>query len=485
MKARLSKTSLTASLLLVLAITFTFNACSNDDGGGGGGDGNGNGGGNNLTIENTQVFNNDGTKYTGNGNIKMYTTAEVSGSCNGEVCVSYFDWYPSLSVGKVTNGIVELQLPAKEVINEYLEPFTTFYEGCEASPKDAKAFRGWFLLTDNNEKYIKDLSIAYPNEFVSVSYTYFSKAAKANCNVEDYKENYIIDIDAKEGWNKIYHRYYAEYIEISTNVPNGEAKWLFDDIGSDDSDPNDKCYNAFNVPGCDLPADWCEMYPTDGACEGLVEPSSSSGVTVVYSDKGNNISNYKTVTIGNQIWMAENLNYDVEGSKCYGEGSSDFTSSEVQANCDIYGRLYDWATAMALPSSCNENTCTSQVSAKHKGICPNGWHIPSENDWDELITAIGGSSTAGKHLKAAEGWNNSSSGLDSYGFAALPSGGGLPDGDFDGAGGSRYGESNSFWGSSERYTFDTYSVQMQDYTEVVYNYYFDKIYLRSVRCVMN
>jgi uncharacterized protein (TIGR02145 family)/uncharacterized repeat protein (TIGR02543 family) len=82
---------------------------------------------------------------------------------------------------------------------------------------------------------------------------------------------------------------------------------------------------------------------------------------------------FRTVVIGTQTWMAENLNCDVSGSECYNNNES---------NCATYGRLYDWATAMALPSSCNSSTCSSQINAKHRGICPSGWHIPSNADWD-------------------------------------------------------------------------------------------------------
>jgi uncharacterized protein (TIGR02145 family) len=176
--------------------------------------------------------------------------------------------------------------------------------------------------------------------------------------------------------------------------------------------------------------------------------SSSSSNPTYYTDKGNSISNYKTVKIGDQTWMAENLNYDVPGSKCYGEGGiikmdEDYnvtiitlSDGEIQFNCNTYGRLYDWATAMALPSDCNSSSCASQVSAKHRGICPSGWHIPSNEEWDALYRYADGTNgtsspyhsvTAGKFLKAKNGWNNcgtSGSGKtysceDAKGFSAL------------------------------------------------------------------
>jgi uncharacterized protein (TIGR02145 family) len=114
---------------------------------------------------------------------------------------------------------------------------------------------------------------------------------------------------------------------------------------------------------------------------------------------------YKTVKIGNQTWMAQNLNYVVEGSTCYANSS---------ANCATHGRLYSWSMA--------------------KSACPSGWHLPTRAEWDILNNYVGGSSTASRHLKATSGWNTyngRNGGLDTYGFAALPSG---------------YGDSNSGFG---------------------------------------
>ena len=147
---------------------------------------------------------------------------------------------------------------------------------------------------------------------------------------------------------------------------------------------------------------------------------------------------YRYVQIGEQVWMAENLNYAVEGGKCYGEGGKVITgydedynpitktlsNAEVQANCKKYGRLYDWATTMDIPSSCNTSSCSGQIQTKHKGICPSGWHIPSEDDWDTLIYYVGWFAGA---LKATKGWNSSdsvsnSNGTNDYGFSALPGG---------------------------------------------------------------
>jgi uncharacterized protein (TIGR02145 family) len=207
-------------------------------------------------------------------------------------------------------------------------------------------------------------------------------------------------------------------------------------------------------------------------------PSSSSEPTqsIVYGDsviyEG---ETYKTVVIGNQTWMARNLNYAASGSKC-GNGSS--LSDENTATCDTYGRLYDWATAMALPASCNLNSCASQINAKHRGICPSGWHIPSDVDWDELIAFVGSSETAGRYLKAADGWSNGGNGQDKYGFSALPGGYGKSGGSFYYAGNYGY-----WWSASEHRVSSAYDRYMSYDNEVTGYNNGDKSYLFSVRCL--
>jgi len=128
---------------------------------------------------------------------------------------------------------------------------------------------------------------------------------------------------------------------------------------------------------------------------------------------------YKTVKIGTQWWFAENLRYNTEGSVCY-EG--------LDENCDKYGRLYDWATAMELPATYNNLAYVVDVE---QGICPDGWRIPNNADWDKLLRYVDGSTgttspytsqTAGGKLKAADGWDNDGNGTDEFGFSALPGG---------------------------------------------------------------
>jgi uncharacterized protein (TIGR02145 family) len=115
---------------------------------------------------------------------------------------------------------------------------------------------------------------------------------------------------------------------------------------------------------------------------------------------------YKTVKIGKQTWMAQNLNYQTKsGSWCY-DNKAD--------NCKQYGRLYDWKTAAT--------------------VCPKGWKLPSRKDWDSLGQAVGGEKVpyhensmiywygAGNALKARSGWKNNGNGTDNYGFSALPGG---------------------------------------------------------------
>jgi len=195
------------------------------------------------------------------------------------------------------------------------------------------------------------------------------------------------------------------------------------------------CFEMENADDCDLQwgkvVDVCPTY--NSSSSSAPRPSSSSVVSIsssslasqgTFTDSRDNRT-YKWVKIGTQTWMAENLLYTNIGA-CY---------DNSLANCTKYGGLYSWVEALGLPSSCNESSgtnCYDQISANHKGVCPDGWHIPNLRDWNTLKTYVesnkGCTNCAGNHLKSKSGWNwndwdrKSGNGLDSYGFSALPAG---------------------------------------------------------------
>ncbi len=158
---------------------------------------------------------------------------------------------------------------------------------------------------------------------------------------------------------------------------------------------------------------------------------------------------YKTVTIGDQTWMAENLNYETENSYCYDDDPS---------NCSKYGRLYTWAAA--------------------KTVCPSGWHLPSTTEFKTLFTAVGGSSTAGTVLKSTGGWYNDGNGTDAFGFSALPAGNRRNNGYYNDEGNYAY-----FWSSKEYDSSNAYRMYLYYNHDNAYLSYCSKDYGFSVRCV--
>ncbi|MFH1197290.1 MAG: FISUMP domain-containing protein [bacterium] len=125
---------------------------------------------------------------------------------------------------------------------------------------------------------------------------------------------------------------------------------------------------------------------------------------------------YKTIKIGNQIWMAENLR-----STHYSDGTpiSYFEYDNDTANVSIYGRLYSSQAVMKGAASSNTNPSNVQ------GIAPDGWHLPSKAEWQELADYLGGLETAGGKLKEAGNshWVAPNTGAtNESGFTALPAG---------------------------------------------------------------
>jgi uncharacterized protein (TIGR02145 family) len=198
--------------------------------------------------------------------------------------------------------------------------------------------------------------------------------------------------------------------------------------------------------------------------------SSSSDDTPVYRQ-------FDSVSIGGQTWMAENLHYPISGSKCY---------DNDPANCEMYGHLYDWATAMDISLSCNYSDCSDQIQPRHRGICPEGWHMPSNVEWDKLYRDADGdngtsslyeSPVAGRYLKTTSGWKDNGNGEDAYGFAALPGGNG-----YNGA--FRYvGFSGYWWSANEDDSNNSYFRYISHHGDDAYLGANDKRGLYSVRCV--
>jgi uncharacterized protein (TIGR02145 family) len=165
---------------------------------------------------------------------------------------------------------------------------------------------------------------------------------------------------------------------------------------------------------------------------------------------------YRIVKIGSLVWMAENLRHAASG-KCYNKSES---------NCEKYGRLYDWNTA--------------------KTVCPDGWHLPEGTEWGDLVKAVGGQNADGsKHLKAKSGWSwslwfgTNGNGTDTYGFSALPGGGGYYKYlffEFDDLGSTGY-----WWSASAGASDNTYYRLMIDAT-MNWSYH-NGGYFFSVRCV--
>ncbi|PBC72514.1 fibrobacter succinogenes major paralogous domain-containing protein [Fibrobacter intestinalis] len=197
---------------------------------------------------------------------------------------------------------------------------------------------------------------------------------------------------------------------------------------------------------------------------------------------------YKTVTIGTQTWMAENLNYAYLQPTST-EDSSSFCYRNEPDSCAKYGRLYTWAAAMdsAGVFSDGGKGCGYGIKCSAtepvRGVCPEGWHLPSDAEWKVLIETVGGEDVAGKKLKSTGGWvdyeGESGNGTDEYGFSVLPAGFRLGDDYYRNA-----GKIAHFWRSTEGRSGDgAYSWYFFYEDEHVHSYYNYKDLGCSVRCL--
>ncbi|MBO7551714.1 MAG: hypothetical protein J6T62_09390 [Fibrobacter sp.] len=201
---------------------------------------------------------------------------------------------------------------------------------------------------------------------------------------------------------------------------------------------------------------------------------------------------YRTATISSnstgyhRIWMAENLNYAYLQPTTT-EDSSSWCYDDDPDNCKKYGRLYLWSAAMDSAGVFSEaNDCGYRKTCNHKkttrGVCPSGWHIPSEVEIGKLRKAIGYGHMQGK-LRALEGWDDCEGCTDEYGLSILPSGFRRLDKMF-----YSIGEENRSWLSTE--DLSTYPSDDALFAKAFYmnskgdgSSSFDKESALSVRCI--
>ena len=204
---------------------------------------------------------------------------------------------------------------------------------------------------------------------------------------------------------------------------------------------------------------------------GVSQPTFQCGMKMTDSRDG---KMYNTVQIGTQCWMAQNLNIGIRIN-----GSQDQTNNQIiekycyndlESNCDVYGGLYQWNEAMQY-----------STNAGTKGICPTGWHLPTDGEWTTLTTYLGGASVAGGKMKetGTVHWLTPNMGAtNNSGFTALP--GGYENA---GLGFTELTNSTDFWSSSQGGPNGPWYRVLDDLSENVYRYSNDIYYGFSGRCL--
>lgn len=250
----------------------------------------------------------------------------------------------------------------------------------------------------------------------------------------------MINADSNPGFASQCKLVYSAYTETVINSKSQEA---IDNFGFSLGDYLrfiGFAKNAIGINGSDVIVDAPqsnELYEFD-ISEGIPCPGIP---TITY-----NFQIYNTVLIGSQCWMKENLNagVKVDGSHSNNGVIEKYCYDNDEAYCDEYGGLYRWTEMMQY-----------NYVGGDQGICPEGWHIPTEFEWQELEIYIGmppcqvewggwRGINEGWKLKASSGWLNNGNGIDSVGFRGIPGGNRAPDASFENL--SIFG---SWWSSTE------------------------------------
>ena len=206
-------------------------------------------------------------------------------------------------------------------------------------------------------------------------------------------------------------------------------------------------------------------------------PPSCDVSTVSYEGK-----TYHTVSIGTQCWLKENLDVGTRISSALDQTNNStiekYCYNDDTANCTTYGGLYQWAEAVQYQNGATNTTSPSPAfTGNVQGICPTGWHIPTNAEYTTLGTFV---SSDGNALKAVGQGTGDGAGTDSSGFSALLSG-------YRNFWNSNFvdlGNSTFFWSSSEYGDpSSVYQLDLGGYNGVFFQGTGQKTFGWSVRCL--
>lgn len=202
---------------------------------------------------------------------------------------------------------------------------------------------------------------------------------------------------------------------------------------------------------------------------------------------------YKTIQIGEQIWMAQNLNYHY--TNFWSDGELDTLSAcfdDKESYCEKFGSLYQWAVALDIDGvfsssmtmydwwgNCITGSDCSPIYPV-QGLCPSGWHLPDTTEFQTLFAAVGGAETAAKKLKSTKCWEVVEPAANEFGFSLRSTGyyswsSSAPHGYY-------HNECSQtlLWTSSPTVRMTFY----HSYDHAVIDTYRDKSYI-SIRCLKN
>lgn len=194
-------------------------------------------------------------------------------------------------------------------------------------------------------------------------------------------------------------------------------------------------------------------------------------------DIENNV--YKTVKIGKQVWMSENLK-----TTKFNDGTDiPFVTNDISLSSDIITPSYCWYDNDTLTNKNTYGALYNWYTVSTEKLCPIGWHIPSESDWDELRDFLGGSNLAGGLLmeKGTTHWPSPNYfGTNESGFTALPGG------SCNGGGCFGIGDMGQWWSSMGLDESEAWHMELSVYNgSAAYGKYILKSNFFSVRCIKN